>query len=191
MYSKDIEYMAGFFDGEGHIKLPKPYNGRFCSLGVEVSQAFSVIAKNILEGFKENFGGNISYIKSRKPTKWKDILTWRACVHGSILFCLLMSPYLKLNKEKAINGIILQYRLHNSYPRNDIADFYEKPPSITKKEVLNAINKIDWDKEIKPYPVRRYRSLKTFQVVETGKEYKNFHNYKFSTEGELISHRIK
>ena len=69
-----LRYLAGFFDGDGHVGSASDLRGAF----LEVSQSFDKSA--ILMRFRETFGGSIK-LSAQGVGLRKPVLAW--CIHGT------------------------------------------------------------------------------------------------------------
>lgn len=103
----ELAYAAGFFDGEGHIRIYNHKSEDRFILSTEVTQA----TPTIIEWFKEKFGGRInyreygqSYDKTVIVRKW----TWVCNSTRSALFLMKIRPYLSVKAEQADIGIAFQ-----------------------------------------------------------------------------------
>lgn len=115
-----LEYMAGFFDGEGCICLSQNiYSKRkYIRYTMEVSISQSgIFGGSILKDFKSVFGG---YFWKRNREGRKIIGIWFNKAMKACIFLEQILPYLRLKKEQAELAIEFQKILssYGSYNRN-------------------------------------------------------------------------
>jgi hypothetical protein len=95
----NVAYMAGFFDGEGHISIAKRASGTG-SLTVQVCNTNA----EVLEGFRSVYGGAVNDVtRNHKPT-WK----WTVCSSAASDFLRDVLPYLIVKREQAEIAIRFQ-----------------------------------------------------------------------------------
>ena len=88
----NLSYLAGFFDGEGCIRINKTH-GHY-ALIIQVSQC----NRWVLELFKMHFGGSIHHREqSRYPSSMWSISSWKASA-----FLEIIEPYLMLKKLRLL-----------------------------------------------------------------------------------------
>ena len=103
MNEYDLVYMAGFFDGEGHICIGR--GRRLCrghyylcyQLEAGIAQSGKK-GKLICEWFKSIFNG---YIKQNGQIRNKYSWNWKVSSNQALLFLKQIYPYLKIKKEQA------------------------------------------------------------------------------------------
>lgn len=97
-----LEYLAGFFDGEGCVCTGRKKNGTPW-LSVSVTQ----LARHrvVLEEFQRRWGGAIIPQKTRPHHR--PCLFWRAITKGGVGALIEMLPYLQVKRRQAILGIRL------------------------------------------------------------------------------------
>ena len=91
MNKSKLNYVAGFFDGEGYIAITKNYQLR---IGVSNTN------RDILEWLKIHFGGTIQKRPWRhcEAKTHKPAYLWRLGAHQSINLLKQIYPYLKLKR---------------------------------------------------------------------------------------------
>lgn len=100
----NINYIAGFFDGEGSIVIS---NNR---VTLSIPQTDEKILLKIKEFFKK---GNVYTLKKRKE-HWKDAWVYRCNGSFQVLEILLkLEPFLILKKDKALKAIELLKNIQN------------------------------------------------------------------------------
>jgi len=109
----ELNYYAGFFDGEGCIMIKKKHSGRpFHTLDITIS----LTNLNILEDFKRAFGGTIHGAYKSK-THYKDKWMWMIGGDKALAVLKALYPYLRLKNREAELGIEFQERA--KYQRGD------------------------------------------------------------------------
>jgi hypothetical protein len=121
---KDLIYAAGFFDGEGTVKIEKgdrrtkkPYGFR---LHIQVSNTH----KGVIDWFKETFGAGYVYVRGNKTDGGRDYYDWGLYGHKAQRFLKLLYPYLKVKREDAEIGILFQESI-NKYGHKKEVPAYE------------------------------------------------------------------
>ena len=98
------EYVAGFFDGEGCVNISADRNNKpFIRILIVNTD------NDVLEQFKEKWGGNITHNKRHKEN-WKRSYTWRLSHQKAINFLKDLEPHL-IVKKKQTNLAISFYEL--------------------------------------------------------------------------------
>lgn len=97
-----LEYLAGFFDGEGTICIDRGNKTSYYLLTVSVGNT----VRQTLEPFENLFGGSIAFI--RRAKNHKDFYCWRVQAAKAEYFCTVMLPYLILKKPQA--KLALEFR---------------------------------------------------------------------------------
>ena len=110
----ELNYYAGFFDGEGCIMIKKKHSRRpYHTLDI----AISLTNLNTLEDFKRAFGGAI-YGAYKSKANYKDKWSWMIGGNKALAFLKAIYPYLRLKSREAELGIEFQER--KKYLRDDI-----------------------------------------------------------------------
>jgi len=110
----ELNYHAGFFDGEGCIMIKKKHSGRpYHTLDIAITPT----NLNILEDFKRAFGGTIHGAYKSKAN-YKDKWYWMIGCNKALSFLKAIYPYLRLKTREAELGIEFQER--TKYQRNNI-----------------------------------------------------------------------
>lgn len=117
-----IEYLAGFFDGEGTIAAMR--NGWKVSVGVCNTY------KPVLEIFKARFGGKIDTVKSLNGNHFKSNKVryhWRIQTKHGMTFCLkTLLPYLQEKQERALVGLAILELIGDGYGKKQLNLSIEK-----------------------------------------------------------------
>lgn len=121
--SIDIKYLAGLIDGEGCFSIQKRTGKQYRRGYYFFPRLFIRITdKAICPILKDNFGGYITFSKSKKSNH-KDAYRWT--IQGKLLTGLLkdLIPHLIIKKQQA--NILLQFRnliTIDGKPSNDNLD---------------------------------------------------------------------
>lgn len=101
-----LEYMAGFFDGEGSISIvhSRHKDGRNT---FQVLVQISNINKKILDLYKEAFGGQVYEVKTKKSNH-RQAYYWKVVSRDANKFLRAIYPYLKLKFLQAELAIEFQ-----------------------------------------------------------------------------------
>ena len=104
----EIAYLAGLFDGEGSITMywaninnPKYAPQRKQRGTFQGNMNVTSTNTEVLELFKERFGGNINKRKAKYTTGKKTIYSWSRFGHGAKAALEILLPYLIIKKETA------------------------------------------------------------------------------------------
>lgn len=100
----ELSYLAGFFDGEGHIRISKHSKRGSYMLQISVVQA----EQNPLQFFKEVFGGTISSRLTDYRGGKRALFTWQASSKVAEEALRAMLPYLRTKDYEAL--IALEFR---------------------------------------------------------------------------------
>ena len=93
-----LEYLAGFFDGEGCVSTEKRSGGgRTRHVSVQVVQIVNF--RHILEEYQRRWGGQI-YSKGTHP-KRRRCLTWHTSGNGARKMLTALLPYLRVKRKQA------------------------------------------------------------------------------------------
>ena len=102
----ELNYYAGFFDGEGCIMIRKKHMGRpYHTLDIAITST----NHNILEDFKRAFGGKVHGAYKSK-THYKDKWSWMVGGDKALTILRVLYPYLRLKSKEAELGIEFQER---------------------------------------------------------------------------------
>src|SRR3990167_6754845 len=94
-----IQYVAGFFDGEGSINIYQAKKGiKKDRIGYHLSVAVHNTDEEIIQMFKKKFGGYI-HIRPREVQKWKTGYDWKLSANQALNFLENIYPFLILKKE--------------------------------------------------------------------------------------------
>jgi len=125
-----IQYVAGFFDGEGCVNIYQTKKGvKKDRIGYQLTTSIFNSDKEVVEKLKKSLGGYIQ-IRKRNTDKWKDGYVWRLITNHASKFLKEILPFLIIKKEQAKVAIEFQelrQRKTYQFGRNpkEVEDFYE------------------------------------------------------------------
>lgn len=94
-----LEWMAGFFDGEGSISInvrkSRPRRPEFIQVVITITNC----CREAVESFSAKFGGSITVSKRRKG--WSTAYRWRRVGKSALEVLLEIEPHLVVKKEQA------------------------------------------------------------------------------------------
>jgi hypothetical protein len=99
-----VAYAAGFFDGEGHIRVSRHSNRGSYMLQISAVQA----TECPLPIFVELFGGTVSCRASLYRGRPKRLWTWQVSSKSAEAALIEMQPYLRAKADEVI--IALEFR---------------------------------------------------------------------------------
>ena len=100
----ELNYFAGFFDGEGCIMISSRKKGRpYHTLDVAVT----LTRRSVLEDFQVAFGGRV-YSATREKTYYKPKWQWIIGGDNAMKFLEQIKPFLRLKRQEAELGIEFQ-----------------------------------------------------------------------------------
>lgn len=106
--TSQMAYLAGFFDGEGCIRLKKSYRPQANNfyLTVQVSNSDRLV----LEDFKNMFGGSVTL---RGKSKNFDMFMWECHTANAGDFLRAMQGFLRTKRPQAIYALAVHDNLPN------------------------------------------------------------------------------
>lgn len=130
--SLTVQYIAGFFDGEGGINIYqiKPTRKWYRkNIGYTLSVFIHNTDKRIIDLFNGKYGGYVN-IRKRKSDKWKTGYDWKLSSCQAKNFLKEIVSYLILKKERAKIAIEFQEVKERKLWRfgqnpKEVLDFYE------------------------------------------------------------------
>jgi hypothetical protein len=93
-----LEYLAGFFDGEGCVGVYPAHQGASYHLMVQITQNSTRAADALLREISDRFGGSVGVVETRKHRQ----LHWSIGGDRGALFLESILPYLVLKLDQAI-----------------------------------------------------------------------------------------
>ncbi len=103
MDAHKLAYAAGFFDGEGSVRIDKQKarfresrHGFHFPNGLEITNTH----KEVLEWFKYHFGGTI-YPKRKRPIRWRPAWVWYIGGESGRIFIESIRPWLQVKSQDA------------------------------------------------------------------------------------------
>ena len=127
-----LEYVAGYFDGEGCISLYKHHKNQELSGYLRYGLYCRVASVNpkILELFKKYFGGSISKRVARHENH-RDTYCWSISAKKADHFLTTLYDFFKLKKAEA--KLALEYRKKSYYEIWVDHEYYVKEMSRLKR----------------------------------------------------------
>lgn len=105
--TSQMAYLAGFFDGEGCVRLKRSYQGQNnFYLTVQVSNSDRLV----LEDFKTMFGGSVTL---RGRSKNFDMFMWECHTANAGDFLRAMQGFLRTKRPQAIYALAVHDNLVN------------------------------------------------------------------------------
>ena len=93
-----LEYIAGFFDGEGNIGIYSSSNRNGCSLRLQVTQNVTDHSTPLLESFRELWGGSLTLMsRQRRRTAWN----YQTSGISAVTMLKAIHPFLVLKRAEA------------------------------------------------------------------------------------------
>jgi len=111
---EDIIYIAGLFDGEGHITISKNvYKNKKWNPAYYLSIGITNTDKQILEWIKVIVGTGRVRLNSKAKTigNSQNCYSWLATAKQAKFVLELLYPFLKIKKDRAMLGIEFQKRM--------------------------------------------------------------------------------
>lgn len=99
-----LEYIAGFFDGEGSVGVYKNGRGTF-HLRTQITQNVTRCSRPLFEALQVQFGGNLSDHQSLTKNRY---FNWQLNGTGAAKFLKEILPHLRLKTEQAQVAIAWQ-----------------------------------------------------------------------------------
>lgn len=97
-----LAYAAGIMDGEGCIGIHRRKGSH-----VVLQVAIHHTSQWLVEWFKINFGGSVTFFVTKNP-KHKDAWSWHLAPKQALEFLILIRPYLQLKRPHADLAIQFQ-----------------------------------------------------------------------------------
>lgn len=120
-----LDYLAGFFDGEGTVGVYRLQTGFRLRCSVANTERVAV------DVFHERYGGKIRSRHYRNDLKWKPAWIWELDFRNAVVFLEEMLPYLIVKKLQAQIALEL-YKLVP--PRSPRGQRQEKYKRLTKED---------------------------------------------------------
>ena len=116
MLETDVAYLAGLFDGEGHIELQFDKT-HFGNVRINIANTHL----ETIEWIQENWGGNISRLKGRNNPVF--YIRWNSSKAKDILIQLV--PYLHIKKMQAeftieLMDMLVKYKRRTQYTQDEL-----------------------------------------------------------------------
>jgi len=94
--SKELAYVAGFFDGDGCVCVQNEIQKDFRIARITASIANTNV--EIIKYLKKRFGG---YVKIRELPSGKTLGTWMLSCKAAVEFLEQIMPFMRIKKEQA------------------------------------------------------------------------------------------
>lgn len=115
----ELAYIAGLFDGEGHVFITKDKRPRYKTaihiLRTGITNTHRKTIEWLFSLFPTTFSKRIRY--ANHPT-WKPCFFWEASSKNALYFLEIICPYLKIKKEQVRLGIEFQKNWQDRRNRN-------------------------------------------------------------------------
>jgi|TARA_R110000824_G_scaffold394900_1_gene595040 hypothetical protein len=132
MEINDIAYMAGLFDGEGHVeykkRLVKQKKGKNKAYKTwSIRCEMSMTDRGVMEWFHETLGfGTLNEREAKlswtgKKTQWR----WRCSYRDALVFAKLMWPYTQVKLHK-LEQIIDHYEPDHQDLKDNVVDLAQE-----------------------------------------------------------------
>lgn len=121
-----VEWLAGFFDGEGSIGVYSRNTNRdktirYFVLVVSLAQS-GKIGKDICDTLQKIYGGSVYKGKSKHKPQWK----WNVSADLAQRFLYSIKPYLINKKEEAELGFVFQSLSNKRWDNTDAIELANK-----------------------------------------------------------------
>ena len=140
---KNLIYIAGLFDGEGHVSIPiSKRRGQTPQYWLQIG--ITNRDKNLLENVQKILGVGHINIDERKdnPTKARICYRWIANSQEAAKVLTKILPYLRTKRKQAELGIMFQSKLvRRQFRYNPLTEgeLYERQRMKEKLENLNSL----------------------------------------------------
>jgi hypothetical protein len=126
------KYVAGLIDGEGCIDV-QVTKGVY--VGPRVRVNMSIVARDILELLKNNYGGRLEYRVSKNPDNWSDSITWSLNGYKeSCCFLRNIVNHLILKKEQARLALWMESHIKGQHVSTEVRDTIREEFKLLKRD---------------------------------------------------------
>lgn len=101
--STSIEWMAGFFEGEGTISA-SCWKRTIANITISVANC----DRELVEPFAQRYGGCITENNRKRSDKWNKVWRWKRCAQKSITPITELMPFFKSARNKRRAQIALK-----------------------------------------------------------------------------------
>ena len=146
-------YAAGFFDGEGWIRIKRDRRRDMVSPRFFIVVGAANTKREPIDFLREKFGGSIR-VRISKDKCWADRYDWQVTDELAVRFLRVVLPYLKIKRPQAKLAIQFQDTLHSrlfihgsKLPRVEVArrnQFYLKMKALNVKGIKQSILTLAW-----------------------------------------------
>lgn len=91
----DLRWAAGFFDGEGSVRIGKATNQNLGALDVAISQ----VDRDLLVPFAERWGGRIRAVSGLRPGQ-RPASVWVVYANAALAFLTDIEPYVMSERNR-------------------------------------------------------------------------------------------
>lgn len=148
---EDLNYIAGFFDGEGNINIYKVDTKNNTTVQRRITPKFELTVslyntdKDVMDWLYSIFGGYFQ-IRNRYNNKnhkkiWKESYCVRLSSNKAIEFLEIIHPYLKVKKQQA--EIAIKFQQVKKDKKNRFAKVTEEQLEFFEKSYLQLRETID------------------------------------------------
>ncbi len=115
-----IPYIAGLFDGEGHVSILKKYIGKNKNAYYHLAIGIHMCHRPLMEIIHSQFGGYLNG-KCAQSSVHRHSFAWGLSNKRAADFLEEIGPYTVVKKEEIILGLALQehIELHKYYPDSE------------------------------------------------------------------------
>lgn len=135
-----LEYIAGFFDGEGSIGIYKNGRGLY-HLRTQLTQNANSDTTPIIEALRAQYGGNVCRLE-KKSNRPKTIYNWQLNGHGALRFLRELEPHLIVKKRQATIAIEWQSKKLPTPERDALGRIKSLPATEEDIETAALLKKL-------------------------------------------------
>lgn len=139
MSRASLEWMAGFFDGEGWLDVHKTTTTKGYTTW-QLRAAITNTDRQLLEDFLEAFGGHI-YRRKKVKTHHRETFTWVVGNEIALPFLKVMLPHVRAERNKARIALGIEFQTQKRRGGHRAKDgysarqerFYERMRELTRR----------------------------------------------------------
>lgn len=123
------DYLAGFFDGEGCIRISKMFRKHYSKFGDCYDYALGTKVTNtnkiVLDKCKNLYGGFVGEVKDKRKSTYKTVYSWELKSNDAVNFLKDVLPLLIVKKQEA--ELAIYFQTHKETLKNmDYNSFIEQ-----------------------------------------------------------------